>query len=373
MEPVEGGLRKAAVFVQSLERQTAELVLEQMPPQLACQIREALTHVDSIGTDERERIIQEFMQADQPEPELVDDAVEINPTLVERLARGDDFPDDEEEALDAPIEPVLSIGPPEPFAFLDVVATADIARYCGGEHPQTISIILSFLPPGRAAEVLRSLPPDEQADVLRRMARLGEPDAMVLDEIQQQMQQALQRSSASAAGPDSTRLARIEAILRAAHAGQREQLREQLVHADQQLAESLTWASCPAAATDEVRKPRPEPVEPPEKERLPHFDFDDLVGLDDTTLSKLFRSADPQIILLALSGASSQFVDRILAQVPLRDARLLRRQILDLGPTRLRDIELAQSQLVEMARRLDDEGTIRLPFSTQRESYCFVA
>ena len=105
--------------------------------------------------------------------------------------------------------------------------------------------------------------------------------------------------------------------------------------------------------------PLPRPAE--EEEPDASLQFEDLAVLDDATLSKLFQYADPRIVLLALSGASSQLIDRLLVRLPVRDARSLRRRITELAPTRLSDIEQAQAQLIVLAMRLDREGTIRLP------------
>jgi flagellar motor switch protein FliG len=91
------------------------------------------------------------------------------------------------------------------------------------------------------------------------------------------------------------------------------------------------------------------------------FEFEDFADLDDTALARIFRVADPQVSLLALCGAGRDLVDRILGRLPLREARVLRRQIEQLGPTRLRDIESAQRRLADLAGRMADEGQIQVP------------
>jgi flagellar motor switch protein FliG len=91
------------------------------------------------------------------------------------------------------------------------------------------------------------------------------------------------------------------------------------------------------------------------------LEFEDFAELSDTALARIFRAADPQVALLALCGAGRDLVDRILGRLPLREARVLRRQIEQLGPTRLRDIESAQRRLAESAGRMADEGQIQIP------------
>jgi flagellar motor switch protein FliG len=91
------------------------------------------------------------------------------------------------------------------------------------------------------------------------------------------------------------------------------------------------------------------------------LEFDDFAELDDTALARIFRSADPEVALLALCGAGRDLVDRILGRLPVREARTLRQRMEQLGPTRLRDIESAQQRLAQLARRLADEGQIQVP------------
>jgi flagellar motor switch protein FliG len=96
-------------------------------------------------------------------------------------------------------------------------------------------------------------------------------------------------------------------------------------------------------------------------EAPPLTDFDDLVRLEDAALALVFRAAEPHVVLLALSGANRELIGRIVRHLPPAAARTLRRQIATLGPTRLRDIELAQQQLAELASQMCRDGLIHVP------------
>ncbi|MDP7304092.1 MAG: FliG C-terminal domain-containing protein, partial [Pirellulaceae bacterium] len=93
--------------------------------------------------------------------------------------------------------------------------------------------------------------------------------------------------------------------------------------------------------------------------------FEQLAELDDEGLAILFREVDPEVTLVALAGASSDFVDRVMRPLPPRDARTLRRRMERLGPIRLSDIAAAQREVAQAATRLVEDG--RLPrFVTPR-------
>jgi hypothetical protein len=88
--------------------------------------------------------------------------------------------------------------------------------------------------------------------------------------------------------------------------------------------------------------------------------FDDLALLDDTSLAVLIQTADPQLVLLALAGASHEFIDRILQPLDQRESRMLRRQMEKIGPLQLQDITRAQQALASHAIQLATEGRISI-------------
>ena len=87
--------------------------------------------------------------------------------------------------------------------------------------------------------------------------------------------------------------------------------------------------------------------------------FEELKEFDDEGLALLFREVDPEITLVALAGASSELVDRVMKPLASREARSLRRRMERLGPIRLRDITAAQREVADAATQLVQEG--RLP------------
>jgi flagellar motor switch protein FliG len=79
--------------------------------------------------------------------------------------------------------------------------------------------------------------------------------------------------------------------------------------------------------------------------------FDDLVRLDVRTFAAVVRAVDVQVLGLALAGSSEQLAQRICDQVPKRVARVLRRNLRQLGPTRLSDVEAAQRAVSMVAAK----------------------
>ena len=68
----------------------------------------------------------------------------------------------------------------KPIEILDWMDARSVAELIADEHPQIMSLIISYLEPGVAADVLVLLPEDVQSDIIHRIATLEtvQPDAL---------------------------------------------------------------------------------------------------------------------------------------------------------------------------------------------------
>jgi hypothetical protein len=95
----------------------------------------------------------------------------------------------------------------------------------------------------------------------------------------------------------------------------------------------------------------PERREPPvaQAPARPRIAFDHLVHLDTAALNAVLREVDANVLALALAGSKDELVDRITSQMPKRTARVFRRELRSLGPTKLSDVETAQRIVADTA------------------------
>ncbi len=89
--------------------------------------------------------------------------------------------------------------------------------------------------------------------------------------------------------------------------------------------------------------------------------FEQLVGFDDEALARVFRATNSEITLLALAGASPEFVARVTRPLPPRESRALHRKMERLGPIRLCDIAAAQREVARTATQLVMDGELPHP------------
>jgi flagellar motor switch protein FliG len=93
------------------------------------------------------------------------------------------------------------------------------------------------------------------------------------------------------------------------------------------------------------------------------FVFDNLADLDDRDLQTLLREVKPETLTLALKGAETRVQEKIFKNMSKRAAELLRDDLEAQGPTRVSEVESSQKEILGVARRLADDGTINLASS----------
>ena len=299
-------LRRAAVLVSALDRATADALLDRLSEEQARLVRRAVVELDEVDAGERQAIVRSFL--DGSNLGRVDDAgvgLELSPAALQ------------------------SVSPETPFQFLHAAAEDELRDLLAGEHPQTVAVVLAHLPSDRVARVLAELPAALQADVVRRLAALEEADAETLRSIDESLRSRFRRRVT-----DDRRTAGVggvKGLLSEATPQVRRTLLSNIARQDLRLAERLSG---------------------------PTFGFIDLAGLSDDSLRDLLAAVDDDYVATALAGSDLESVRRFMATLPRRRAERLQRGIDNLGPTRLSDVELAQRELVETARRMHASGLL---------------
>jgi flagellar motor switch protein FliG len=88
------------------------------------------------------------------------------------------------------------------------------------------------------------------------------------------------------------------------------------------------------------------------------FTFDDLMKLDAGSAQTLMRNIDKDKLAIALKGASEPVREFFFKNMSSRAAKMLVDDMQAMGPVRLRDVDEAQTMLVNMAKDLAAKGEI---------------
>jgi flagellar motor switch protein FliG len=355
-EKQPSGLRKAAILVAALDRAAADAVLDRMGPEQADRVRQAVLTLGPVDPQEQRSVIDEFLRVSPMVPREPS-GIELDGSLARRLADGSYRRIDDAHAGGV-------AGPSRPFRFLRETQSDQIARLLANERPQTIALVLSHLSQEQAGRVLVLLAPPVQVEVVRRLVDLEETDPEVLREVERALETRLaehvpmQRRRVAGASA-------VNGILQAAGQTVGRRILDNLAVHDEQLAEQFASGELSrfsprggASPADSLWRGEREtvPLEPPSD----FLSFDDLTGLSDPALATLIAAADPDLLSLALVGAPAEVIQRMLQPLSRREARSVRREMENLVPIRLSDVEAARRQLVERARELAAAGEIDL-------------
>lgn len=233
-------------------------------------------------------------------------------------------------------ESVLArITPPTNSRALDALRWMDaktIVTLIEHEHPQIAALVLAHLDPPIAADVLQLLPLEVQPDVIHRVATLESVTAEALDELERVLVREVTRTSST---PATARGGASEAakIMNNTRPGTDQRIIRQLAKVDKKLAQTIE---------DEM------------------FIFDNLIDVDEKNLGMLLRNVESEVLVVALKGADERLREKILACMSSRAADSIRDEMEERGPMRLVEVLESQKEVLAVARRLADAGTIML-------------
>ncbi|WP_156680336.1 flagellar motor switch protein FliG [Sphingomonas profundi] len=321
---VPGGCEAAAILLMLLSEEEAADVLSRLDPEEVQQLGGAMFGVADVSERQVNGVLDLFVDRARARTTIGFGADKHIRGMMSR-ALGPDRADN-----------VLArITPPTRTAALDALKWMDprtIATLIEHEHPQIAALVLAHLDPPIAADVLQLLDEEAQADIIYRVATLGPVTSEALEDLERVLLRQVTRASS---GSTSSRGGASEAAKIVNSTRQTAELRiiKSLNKIDKTLARTIE---------DEM------------------FVFDNLNDLDEKGLGMLLRTVDNDILVVALKGAEEKLRNRMLGCMSSRAAQSIQDDIAARGPMRLAEVQDAQKEMLAVARRLADAGTIML-------------
>lgn len=314
------GARKAAVLLLSVNADEAAAILRYMNRSQVEAITVEIAKMKRVDAQIQDAVLSEFNQLAEANRQISEGGAELAEELLARA-----FDDERADDIMRRLRGFLQKRPFETLRKVDAVQVLGLVR---DEHPQTIAVVLSHLDPAVAAAVLANLPIAIQGDVARRIARMGRTVPEVMKDVEQLVDQKLADYAADDTGGG---LNIIVAILNNTESTAERQIMMSLDEEDPELAETI---------------------------RNGMFVFEDILQLDSTAIQKILRRADNKTLATALKGANPAMTERVFQNLSQKAGELLKEDMEVLGPVRIRDVEHAQHELVNIARQLEDAGEI---------------
>jgi len=325
------GRQKAGVFLIAIGNDVATEIFKHLREDEIEQITFEIARLDKITPEDKEKVLIEFNEMMMAQGFITNGGIDFARGLLEKSLGN-------QKAIDI-INRLTSSLQVRPFDFVRRTDPAQLLNFIQGEHPQTVALILSYLEPNKAATIMSQLPHTIQADVAKRIATMDRVSPDVLREVER----VLERKLSTLASEDYTSAGGIDAvveILNNVDRGTEKTIIEALEEEDPELAEEI-------------------------KKRM--FVFEDIVLLDDKAIQKVMREVDNADLSKALKSVDAEVQEKIFKNMSKRAASGLREEMDFMGPVRLKDVEEAQQKIVNIIRKLEEQGEIIVARSGEDE------
>jgi flagellar motor switch protein FliG len=316
--------RKAAIMTIALGPTLSAEVFRHMSQDEIDELVLEIAALDKVSPEEKLQVMEEFYESSVAQEFVAQGGIGFAKDVLER-ALGD------QKAVEimGRLSTYIRVSP---FEFLRKIDPMQIYNFLQQEHPQTVALIMAYLPADSAATVLGMMPQEQQSEVAMRIALMDRTAPEVVREVEQVMERKL----SSLINQDL------------ATAGGVKPLVDILNYVDRQTEGNIlqTFDERDAELADEVRKLM--------------FVFEDLMLLDDRAIQQLLKEVEMKDVALALKGSHDDVRGKIFGNMSTRAAQMLQEDMEFMGPVKRRAIEEAQGRIVAIVRRLEETGKIEI-------------
>ncbi len=321
--------QKAAAILVAMGKPSAAKLLKFFKPDELKSLMEAARTLKTIPQSELEKIVAEFEGEFVEGAGLLDSNEQMRGILSEAMT-----PEEINAMMEGSKAAVAGDEPPPPvWPRIEALPSERLAAMIGGEHPQTIAMILTNLAPSAAAGAVALLPKEVRGEAVKRMISMGTVPDKARELVENQLRMRLEDKSS--AKDISVGQARVAGVLN--------ELDKDLLD---QVMEDVQAAGAPDLETL----------------RSKLFSFDDIIHLAPRARVTLFDSMPSDLVTMALRGATPELTESVLAALGARSRRMIEAELKDQTITPPADeIAKARKRIASSAIRLSSEGAIELP------------
>ena len=318
-----GGKTKAAMLLVCLGPEKSAKVFKHLKEEEIEALTLEIANLNTISPEVKESVLEEFYQVCIAQKYIVEGGIGYAKQLLEKS-----FGDDKANEIISKLTVSLQV---RPFDFIRKDDIAQLINFIQNEHPQTIALILSYLKPAQAGEVLSSLAPEKQADVAKRIAIMDRTNPDIIKEVEI----ALEKKISTLMTAEYTDVGGIDAIVEILNSVDR--------NTEKNIMDTLET----------------EEVELSEEIKKKMFVFEDLLSLDNRSIQTILREdIDQKDIAIALKGATEELQSLIFNNLSKRLASMIKEDMEFMGPVRRTDVEESQQKIVNIVRRLQETNQI---------------
>jgi flagellar motor switch protein FliG len=318
------GTQRAAILLMSLGEQDAANLLKQLDAKDVQKLGLAMAELKEISREQMTSVLETFIGIADSKSNLASGSTEyVRRVLTQAVGK---------HKTDMLLDRVSTGQTGQGIESLKWMEAKAVAQIISGEHPQIAAIVLAHLEPEQSAAIMPLLSEELRTEVLMRIAALNEVPQTALTELDQ-----LVEKQANVAPPvPLRRVGGARTVANILNSMERDKSGAELgkiEKADSEMHQKI-------------------------KDLL--FIFDNLLDVDDRGIQALLREVGSDTLAVALRGAEPEVQEKILKNMSKRAAEILKDDMEARGPVKLADVEAAQKEIIVIAQRLAEEGTITL-------------
>ncbi|MEQ8601970.1 MAG: flagellar motor switch protein FliG [Marivibrio sp.] len=314
------GPEKAAIMILAIGEDNAVKLFSHMDDEEIKEISQTMANLGNVSSNLVERLFVEFAEQISSTGSLVGSYDSTERLLAKALD-----PDKVASIME-------EIRGPAGRTMWDKLANVNevvLANYLKNEYPQTVAVVLSKIKPDHASRVLGALPESFAMEVIMRMLRMEAVQKEVLDDVERTLRNEFMTNLARTARRDS------------------HEMMADIFNSLDRNTENRFMTLLEERNRDSA-----------EKIKALMFTFEDLQKLDPGGVQTLLRNVDKDKLGIALKGASEQIKELFFSNMSERAAKILKEDMAAMGAVRLRDVDEAQMEMVNLAKDLAAKGEI---------------
>lgn len=320
------GGQKAALFCIQIGAEKSARIIKHLRDDEIELLTIEIAQARKVSSEVSEDVMQEFVELAMAEKYLRAGGIDYARELLEK-ALGRDRAKDILQRLTSSLRR-------RPFDSIRQTDPSQLAGFLANEHPQTIAVVLAYLPPTQASGVMAALPLDRQADIIKRVSAIDRTFPEMLREVEKVLERKLSALTAQEATAPAGGITWAVDVLNSVDRTTERHIMETLNSFDPDLAKEIA-------------------------QRM--FLFDDIVTLDNRAVQRVLRDIDMvKDLPLAMKGAKEEVWRKLTTNLSTRAGQALKESVEFLGPVRIRDVEEAQTRIVNTIRTLEEQGEIQI-------------
>ncbi|WP_263365570.1 flagellar motor switch protein FliG [Edaphobacter bradus] len=326
-EPAElPGLRKAAILMVALGDELAKTLFQSLTETDIHRVTEEITRLGEIPANLLTQVLTEYYGLLETQQYMVRGGPEF---AIKVLTEA--FGAIRAEALLSQVKKIRERTTGD-MAMLQKMEPQQLSKFLETEHPQTIALVLAHLDAKRGSTVLMELPVPMRVDVVRRLAEMRQFSPEMAQKVALVLHRRMEGMGNGARKSYSGCKAVAELLNRVDEASSKGIL-EEIEQQQPQLAIGI---------------------------RNLMFTFEDLLTVPAESIREFVAAADKRVLATALKGGRENLRAHLFKAMSSRAVEMLKEDMEAMGPVRMKDVSLAQQELLAMARQLESEGRMML-------------